>query len=125
MPATEAEMVKYFGNTWFAMKVVFAEQMFDLCHALGVDYNRIKEAAASDKRIGRSHLTACHDGYRGYGGKCLPKDTKALIQRARSLGVEMSLLEKVDEINMILNQLPPIDETIREDDESFNNNAKS
>jgi len=125
IPATEAEMVKYFGNTWFAMKVVFAEQMFDLCQALGVDYNRVKEAAAADKRIGRSHLTACHGGYRGYGGKCLPKDTKALIQRARSLGVEMSLLEKVDEINAILNQMPPIDDSIREADETFNNNAKS
>ena len=118
-------MVKYFGNTWFAMKVVFAEQMFDLCQALGVDYNRVKEAAAADKGIGRSHLTAFHGGYRGYGGKCLPKDTKALIQRARSLGVEMSLLEKVDEINAILNQMPPIDDSIREADETFNNNAKS
>ena len=55
----------------------------------------------------------------------MPKDTKALIQRARSLGVEMSLLEKVDEINAILNQMPPIDDSIREADETFNNNAKS
>ncbi len=71
MPATEAELVKYFGNTWFSTKVIFANQVFDLCDKLGVDYTRIMEAAAADKRIGRSHLEVWHKGYRGYGGKCL------------------------------------------------------
>jgi len=80
MPATEAELVKYFGNTWFSIKVVFANQMYDLCQKLGVDYDRVKEAAAADKRIGSSHLEVLHKGYRGYGGKCLPKDIRALIQ---------------------------------------------
>src|SRR3989338_2111917 len=45
MPATEAEMVKYFGNTWFSTKVVFANQMYDLCQALGVDYDTVKDSA--------------------------------------------------------------------------------
>jgi len=125
MPATEAEMVKYFGNTWFAVKVIFAEQMFDLCQALGVNYNRVKESAAGDKRIGRSHLAAGHGGYRGYGGKCIPKDIRALIQKARKLGVTMDLLEKAEEINSVLANKPSIDEALREDDETFNNNARS
>ncbi len=99
MPATEAEMVKYFGNTWFSVKVVFANQMFDLCQKLGIDYDSVKEAAAADKRIGRSHLEIFHKGYRGYGGKCLPKDTRALIQKGRELGVPMKLLEMAEEIN--------------------------
>lgn len=99
MPATEAELVKYFGNTWFATKVVFANQVFDLCDKLGVDYTRIMEAAAADKRIGRSHLEVWHKGYRGYGGKCLPKDTKAFIQFADSKGVDLKLLKMVDSLN--------------------------
>ena len=43
IPATEAEMVKYFGNNWFALKVAFANQMYDLAEVLGLDYNTIME----------------------------------------------------------------------------------
>lgn len=123
MPATEAEMVKYFGNTWFATKVVFANQMYDVCKALGIDYDTVRDAASADKRIGRSHLVVHHKGYRGYGGKCLPKDTRALIQKARELGVDLGLLERVEEINNRLVTLP-VDEGVQSSDESFNNNAK-
>jgi len=59
----------------------------------------VKEGAAADKRIGRTHLEIFHKGYRGYGGKCLPKDTRALIQKARALGVSLKLLEVTEEIN--------------------------
>lgn len=102
MPAKEAEMVKYFGNTWFAAKVVFANQIYDLCQAVGIDYDVVKEAAAADKRIGRSHLEVFHKGYRGYGGKCLPKDTRALIELGDRVGVEMALLKRVEELNNAL-----------------------
>ncbi len=102
MRAREAEMVKYFGNTWFSTKVVFANQMYDICSAIQVDYDVVKEAAAADKRIGRSHLEVFHKGYRGYGGKCLPKDTRALIQLGDKLGVEMALLKRVEELNNAL-----------------------
>jgi len=99
LPATEAETVKYFGNTWFSTKVIFANQMYDLCQKLGVDYDRIMETAAADKRIGRSHLKVIHKGYRGYGGKCLPKDIKTLIQFADENGVDLKLHKMVEEIN--------------------------
>ena len=99
MPSGEAEMVKYFGNTWFATKVIFANQIYDLCQKLGIDYERIMEASAADKRIGRTHLDVFHKGYRGYGGKCLPKDIKALIQFADGKGVDLKLHKTVEEIN--------------------------
>lgn len=99
LPSTEAELVKYFGNTWFSVKVSFANQMYDLCRALGTDYDRMVEAAAADKRIGRTHLNVFHKGYRGYGGKCLPKDTKAIIQLANSKGVDLKLHKAAEDIN--------------------------
>jgi UDPglucose 6-dehydrogenase len=92
-------MVKYYGNTWFSAKVVFANQMYDLCQKIGVDYEIVKEAAAADKRIGPTHLEIFHKGYRGYGGKCLPKDTRALIQLGKQVGAPMELLETVEKIN--------------------------
>jgi UDPglucose 6-dehydrogenase len=102
MPAKSAEMVKYYGNTWFSTKVVFANQMYDMCQALGVDYDAVKESASADKRIGPSHLDIWHGGFRGYGGKCLPKDTRALIQLGDSVGAEMKLLKAVEHINTAL-----------------------
>ncbi len=110
LPATEAEVVKYFGNTWFSVKVSFANQMYDLCQALGVDYDRMVEAAAADKRIGRTHLNVFHKGGRGYGGKCLPKDIKALIQLADAKGVNLKIHKAAEEINEELMRAQGIDD---------------
>ncbi len=99
MPAKEAEMIKYFNNTWFATKVVFANQIYDLCEKMGIDYEIVRACAAMDKRVGPSHLDVLHGGYRGYGGACLPKDTCALIQLGDSVGAPMELLKMVDKIN--------------------------
>ena len=99
IPATEAEMVKYFGNNWFALKVAFANQMYDLAEVLGLDYDTIMESTAADKRIGRSHLEVMHKGYRGYGGKCIPKDIKAIIKFAGNNGLDLKLHKIVEEIN--------------------------
>ncbi|OGD41849.1 hypothetical protein A2567_00160 [Candidatus Azambacteria bacterium RIFOXYD1_FULL_42_11] len=110
LPATEAETVKYFGNTWFSVKVSFANQMYDLCQKLGVDYDRMVEVAAADKRIGRTHLNVFHKGARGYGGKCLPKDIKALIQLANSKGVDLKLHKAAEDINNELMRMQGIDD---------------
>lgn len=110
LPATEAEMVKYFGNTWFSTKVIFANQIYDLCQALGIDYDRVMEAASADKRIGRTHLIVWHKGYRGFGGRCLPKDLKALIRFANGKGVDLKLHKIVDAINEELMKMQGIED---------------
>jgi UDPglucose 6-dehydrogenase len=99
IPSKEAEMAKYFGNCFLAMRVIFAEQIYDLCQALNIDYNLVKEVASRDPRIGQSHLNVFPRGLRGYNGPCLPKDVKTLIQFARSFKVNLSLLEVVDKLN--------------------------
>jgi len=99
LPATEVEMVKCFGNTWLSTKVIFANQVYDLCKALGINYDQVVECAGADKRIGRSHLEVWHGGFRGYGGKCLPKDIRAFIQFADKHGVDLKLHKTVEEIN--------------------------
>ena len=98
--AKEAEIVKYFGNAFLATRVIFANHIYDLCERLGnADYEVVKECAAQDPRIGGSHFTVFHDGYRGFGGVCLPKDLKSLLQLARSHRVLMPLLETVHDVN--------------------------
>jgi UDPglucose 6-dehydrogenase len=110
MPATEAELVKYFGNNWFAVKVAFANQMYDVCSKIGADYDTVMEAAAADKRIGPSHLVVWHKGYRGYGGKCLVKDIRAFIQFADSLGVDLKIHKAAENVNNDLMKQQNIDD---------------
>ncbi|MEK7510276.1 MAG: hypothetical protein AAB567_01810 [Patescibacteria group bacterium] len=110
VPASEAEMIKYFGNTYLATKVIFANQMYDLCKQLGVDYEIVKEGASSDPRIGQSHLDVFHGGYRGYGGKCLPKDIRALIQFADEHQVDLKLHKLVEELNNELMRIQSIED---------------
>lgn len=104
LPAKEAEMVKYMVNSYYAVKVTFANQIYDICQAGGIDYNLVKEAFAADKRVVDSHLDIFHKGYRGFGGKCLRKDIYSLIDFAKQNGFEPKLLESAKEINLTLNE---------------------
>src|SRR3990167_5904099 len=100
VPSKEAEMIKYGNNTWFATKVIFANQIYDLCKKMGIDYDAVKSGMAMDKRMtGTSHLEIFHKGSRGFGGKCLPKDLSALLWWAEKNGVDMTLLKEVDRFN--------------------------
>lgn len=102
MPAKEAELVKYFNNAFFALKVAYANQMYDLCQKLGINYDNIKECAQAEPMIGKTHLEIFHKGYRGYGGKCLPKDTRAIIQLAHQANLGMTVLEAAEAYNNLL-----------------------
>ncbi len=99
VPAIDAEMIKYFGNTFLSTRVIFANQMYDLCQKIGASYDIVKECAGADRRIGTSHFDVFHDGGRGYSGACLPKDTRAIIQLGKKAKSPLPLLEKVEEIN--------------------------
>lgn len=76
----EAELVKYVINTFLAVKVSFANEIYSLCENLDIDYSTIKEIVAKDKRIGSSHLSVPGpDGKFGFGGSCFPKDINSLL----------------------------------------------
>jgi hypothetical protein len=94
--ATEAELGKYAGNVFGALKVTYANILFDISTALEhdlqrsgtptpVSYDQVRQILAHDRRIGDSWLDVSHGSYRGFGGYCFPKDTSALIATARSL----------------------------------------
>ncbi len=86
MPSRAAELTKYAGNVFLANKVVLANLFYDLAHTLGVDYETVREALASDPRIGASHLFPVDaSGHtdkkgRGAGGDCFIKDMEAFRQ---------------------------------------------
>ena len=77
---TQAELVKYTKNTFYAVKVIFANQMYDICQAMGQDWYTIRDMITAEQAqpIGPSHLDPIFGLNRGFGGKCLPKDSLAL-----------------------------------------------
>ena len=98
---TQAELVKYTKNTFYATKVIFANQMYDICQALGEDWYKIKEIITTkqDQPIGESHLDPIFGLSRGFGGKCLPKDSQALAVLAESLSCNYELLTAIQNDN--------------------------
>jgi len=102
VPAKVAEMLKYAGNTWFSVKVAKNNELYILAMRSGFtidEWEQVVSGMAADKRIGRTHLTIYHKGFRGYGGKCLPKDAKQLLEFAKQNGVEMPVLKATDAFN--------------------------
>lgn len=81
----EAELIKYGGNCFLALKIVFMNMLYDAAHATGASYDVITDAMKADTRIGTSHMNVIdqsgHPGSvlgRGAGGHCFPKDLAAL-----------------------------------------------
>jgi len=91
--STVAEMVKYMTNTFLATKVSFANEMYQICDGLNIDYDKVTEYVKYDERIGNTHLNVPGpDGDFGYGGHCFPKDIGALISLAHDLNVSPRIL---------------------------------
>ncbi len=105
MKSEEAEMVKYVTNCFLATKVTFFNEMYDVCKALEIDFEKVKKAALMDERIGSSHTDVPGaDGLRGFGGKCFPKDMQALIAIAQNEEVDVMLLESVWAKNSLIRE---------------------
>ena len=92
--STTAEMAKYMENAFYATKIAFCNELYDICDAVGVDWNGARELWTLDPRLQRMHTAVFKDN-RGFGGKCLPKDVSALSKIADKVGVQSDLLKGV------------------------------
>lgn len=88
----EAEVIKYAENTWGAMKVTFANELREICEALGANWHKVREGWLDDPRVEPMH-TAAFKKSKGYGGKCFPKDTWAFYKVCEEYGYTPTLLK--------------------------------
>ena len=96
-----AEMIKYMNNCFFATKVSFMNEMYQIAEKIDADWNEVVSGFVSDGRIGHSHLNVPgHDGKFGFGGSCFPKDIQAMIDFAENIGIEPTVLYGVWEKNL-------------------------
>lgn len=93
-----ASLAKYMENTFFATKVTFCNEWYDIAKSYDVDYNELRDLWLLDSRISPMH-TAVFPKDRGYGGKCYPKDLKAIVVDVEKVGYKAELLLSVNKVN--------------------------
>ncbi len=96
-----AEMLKYFLNTFLATKVSFANEMYQVCELLQIDYKEVLDLALLDDRLSESHFQVPGpDGDLGFGGTCFPKDINAIINFCKNRGMSTDILCAVWDKNL-------------------------
>ncbi len=91
---TEAEFAKYFHNVHNAMQITFANSFYEICTSMGVDYNKMKNTLKNRSNMNMTYLE-CNKNYRGFGGVCLPKDTKAMDYLSKQLGLDVKFFDHI------------------------------
>ena len=96
-----AEMIKYMNNCFFATKVSFMNEMYQIAKKSNVDWQQAIDGFVADGRVGHSHLNVPgHDGKMGFGGSCFPKDIQAMINFGETIGVNVRVLKGVWKKNL-------------------------
>ena len=96
-----AELIKYMNNCFFATKVSFLNEMYQIAKKSGVDWDMALDGFVRDGRVGHSHMNVPGpDGKMGFGGSCFPKDIQAIINYGESLDLNMNTLKGVWNTNL-------------------------
>jgi UDPglucose 6-dehydrogenase len=101
----EAEMIKMFKNCYLSTKVSFCNEIYQFCEQKQVNYEVVRALATADERILPSHtMVPGHDGQRGFGGTCFPKDTSSLRYEMQQANMTPYILNAIIERNELVDR---------------------
>ena len=96
-----AELIKYMNNCFFATKVSFLNEMYQIAEKIDANWDEAISGFVADGRVGHSHLNVPGpDGKFGFGGSCFPEDIQAMIDFAEMFGLNPSVLKGAWEKNL-------------------------
>jgi len=96
----EAETAKLARNSFLATKVSFFNEVASLCEKKKINYKEVAKLTGMDERIGEGHtLVPGHDGKRGFGGTCFPKDTKSMVYQMGNSIVVKAVVERNENVD--------------------------
>lgn len=104
LSSNETEAIKLITNAFFATKITFFNEVYQLCNKLSISWEDVRSGILADGRISHSHTEVPGpDGGMGYGGKCLPKDTIQLMRHicGKDGGIVESILQTVIKSNSL------------------------
>jgi UDPglucose 6-dehydrogenase len=101
MDVRSAELTKYAANAMLATRISFMNELANLAERLGADIEQVRRGIGADPRIGYHFL---YPGA-GYGGSCFPKDVQALMRTADEVGMNLLILEAVEQANALQKQV--------------------
>jgi len=96
----ESETIKYFSNSFLALKIAYFNNLYETCNSFNINYDKVKDAIVKDDRIGTHHTKVPGpDGKLGFGGYCFPKDINALIHTLNENNINSELLQATWDYN--------------------------
>jgi UDPglucose 6-dehydrogenase len=95
MDVRSAELTKYAANAMLATRISFMNELAQVAERVGADIENVRRGIGADTRIGNSFISPGT----GYGGSCFPKDVKALVRAAHTVGYEPAILNAVEAVN--------------------------
>ena len=96
---TEAEILKYYINVFASVRVTFANIFYEISEKLNCNYKNIKDAYVDTGRGTPKMYLDVTKQLRGYAGKCLPKDTRAIAHLLKKLNLDFKMIESIEKDN--------------------------
>lgn len=99
MPAKQAELLKYINNMHGTIAVMEFNHYYEVCQKENIDYEDTIKAATSSKYLNPWYTQVMHKGFRGFGGKCFPKDINSWIEYLSRNKIDATLFKAVRKMN--------------------------